>query len=107
MSLINCEINLILILSPNCVVSECSREITFAIRDTKLYVTFVTLSTQDNKNLLKSGFRRTICWNKYQPKISTERQNQHLHCLIEPSSKGVNRLFFFLSENDAQRTGHT
>ena len=42
----------------------------------------VTISTQDNANLLeelRSGFRRTIIWNKYQSKVSTERQNQYLH----------------------------
>ena len=42
---------------------------TFSITDTKLYGIVVTLSTQDNINLLeqlKSGFKRTINWNKYQ-----------------------------------------
>ena len=48
---------------------------TFSITDTKLYVPVVTLSTQDNVELreqLKSGFRRTTYWNKYQSKVSTE-----------------------------------
>ena len=38
----------------------------------------VTLSTQDNAKLLqqlKSGFKITINWNKYQPKVTIERQN--------------------------------
>ena len=42
---------------------------TFSITDTKLYVTVVTLSTHGNAKLLeqlKSGFKRTINWNKYQ-----------------------------------------
>ena len=42
---------------------------TFSITDAKLYVTLVTLSTQDNAKMiekLKSGFKRTIKWNKYQ-----------------------------------------
>ena len=42
---------------------------TFSITDTKLYVPVATLSTQDNAKLLeqlKSGFKRTINWNKYQ-----------------------------------------
>ena len=41
--------------------------------DTKLYVPVVILSTQDDAKLfeeLKSGFKRTINWNKYQSKIS-------------------------------------
>ena len=32
---------------------------------------------------LKSGFKRTINWNKYQSKKSTERQNQYLYYLID------------------------
>ena len=41
----------------------------FTINETKLYVPVVTLSTQDNGKLLqqlKSGFKRTINWNKYE-----------------------------------------
>ena len=48
---------------------------TFSITDSKLYVPVVTLSTQDNAELreqLKSGFRRTTNWIKYQSKVSTE-----------------------------------
>ena len=44
MSLINCEINLILTSSKNCVIaSNTAQETTFAITDTKLYVPVVTL----------------------------------------------------------------
>ena len=71
---------------------------TFSMTDTKLYVPFVTLSTQDNARLLeqlKSGFKRTINWNKYQAKVSTERVNQCLDYLIDPSFQAVNRLFCF------------
>ena len=53
---------------------------TFSINDTKLYVPVVTLSTQDNAKLLeqlKSVFKRTINWNKYQSRILTERKNQY------------------------------
>ena len=41
----------------------------FAIRDTKLYVPAVFLSTPNNTKLLqetKSDFKGTIKWNKYQ-----------------------------------------
>ena len=53
---------------------------TFSINDTKLYVPVVTLSTQDNAKLLeqlKSVFKRTVNWNKYQSRILTERKNQY------------------------------
>ena len=60
MPLINCEVNLILIWSSNCVISNSTGAETFAKTSTKLYVPVVTLSTQDNVKLLqqfkKSGF---------------------------------------------------
>ena len=69
MPLINCEVNLILTWSKDCVITNSTGAGKFAITETKLYVPVVTLSTQDNAKLLqqlKSGFRRTINWNKYQ-----------------------------------------
>ena len=58
----------------------------FTITDTKLYVPVVTSSTQDNAELLeqlKSGFKKTINWNKYQSKTTTQAQKQYLDYLIE------------------------
>ena len=69
MPLINCEVSLFSTWSPICVITNSTGEGKFAITDTKLYVSVVTLSTQDNAKLLqqlKSGHRRTINWNKYQ-----------------------------------------
>ena len=80
---------------------------TFAITDTKLYVSFVTLSTQKNVNLidqLKSGFKRTIKWNKHQSKVSIQTQNQYLNYLIDPNFQGVNRLFVLSFVNNARWT---
>ena len=51
MQLINWEINLILSLSENCVISSAAGETKFKIADTKLYVPIVTLSIQDNAKL--------------------------------------------------------
>ena len=50
---INCEINIILTWSGKCVLSNDTKATTFAITDTKVYVPVVTLSTQDNANLLE------------------------------------------------------
>ena len=66
MPLINCEINLILTWSTNCVIvstNVANQNATFEITDTKLYVPVVTSSTQDNSKLLqqlKSGLKRVI-----------------------------------------------
>ena len=72
MRLINCEVNLILTWSSTCVISSATGETKFKITDTKLYVPVVP--TQDNAKLLqqlKSGFKRTINWNKYQSNLKT------------------------------------
>ena len=82
MPLINCEISLILTWSNRCFMIDNSSDDqvpTFRITDTKLYVPVVTLSIQDNAKLLeqlKSGFKRTINWNKHEPKVTVEQQNQ-------------------------------
>ena len=69
MPLINCEVSLILTWWSTCVITSSSTgEGRFTITDTKVYVPVVTLSTQHNVKLLqqlKSGFKRTINWNKY------------------------------------------
>ena len=75
MTLTNCQINRILTWSKTCIISSVTGKTQFAITDTKLYVPAVTLSTQDNAKLLKQlkySFKRSINWNKYQSKDSTE-----------------------------------
>ena len=94
--LINCEINLILTWSEDCVISFATGATKFETTDTKLYVPVVTLSTQDNEKLLeqlKPGFKRTINWNKYQPNVWPEGQNKYLDLLNDPSFQEVNRPF--------------
>ena len=108
--LINCVVNLILTWSADCIIvssNDANQNATFAITDTKLYVTVVTLSTQDNAKLLqqlKSGFKRVINWNKYLSKPELLAQNPNLNHLVEPSFQRVNRLFVLAFENDDQRT---
>ena len=71
-------------------------ELEFKITDTKLYVPVVTLSKENDKNFLeqlKSGFKRTIKWNKYRSQMTIQNQNNHLNYLIDPTFTNVNRLF--------------
>ena len=73
MPLINCEIKLMLTWSANWVIYIVDGQTTFAKTDANLYIAIVTLSTQDNSTLLeqlKSGFKRTINWNKHLSKVS-------------------------------------
>ena len=110
--LINCEVELILNWSENCVIIDtyAANEVpVFAMTETNIYVPVVTLSTQDNAKLLpqlKSGFKRTISRNKYLAKPELLAQNPNLNHLIEPSFQGVNRLFVLALEDDAQRTSN-
>ena len=55
MSLINCEVNLILTWSESCVISSATEKTKFPITDTKFYVPIVTLSTQDNVKFCNKG----------------------------------------------------
>ena len=108
MPLINCEVSLILTWSKDCVISSAAGETKFKTTNTKLYVPVVTLSTQDNVKLLqqlKSGFGRTINWNKYHSNPKTYAQSRHLNHLVDPSFQGVNRLLSF--ENEDDRTLHS
>ena len=109
MPLINCEVNLILTWSSNCVLIATAiqnQAATFEITDTKLYVPVVTLSTQENTKFfqqLKPGFKRIFNWNKYLSKPELLAQNPNLNHLVEPSFQGVNRLFVLAFENDDDR----
>ena len=68
----------------------------FEITNTELYVPVVTLSKENEIKLLqqlKSGFRRTIKWNKYRSQMSIQNNNNNLNYLIDPTFTNVNRLF--------------
>ena len=69
---------------------------TFQITDTKLYVPVVTLSKENDIKLLeklKSGFKRTIKWNKYRSQMTIQNNNNNLNYLTDPTFANVNRLF--------------
>ena len=125
MPLINCEINLILTWSENCVLTDIITQAanpnadpaipainaptnaTFKIRDTKLYLLVVTLSTEDDNTFLeqlKSGFKRIIKWNKYKSEVTSQRtKTNNLNYLIDPTFNKVNRLFALSFENEDGR----
>ena len=93
MPLITCEINLILTWSSTFIITDTTGVGTFAITDTKV---IDILSTQDNAKLLqklKSGFKRTLNWSKYQSKVSIEGENKFVDYFFNPSFQEVNRLF--------------
>ena len=94
--LINCEVELILTWSKNCVLADMTVRaaqggnpaivartgLKFKITDTKLYVPVVTLSKENDIKLLeqlKSGFKKTIKWNKYKSQMTVQPQNNNLN----------------------------
>ena len=68
----------------------------FRIKDTNLYVPVVTLSKENDTKLLeqlKSGFKRTIKWNKYKSQMTIQPKNSNINYLIDPTFTNANRLF--------------
>ena len=108
MSLNNCEVELIMTWSADCVIistNVANQNPTFTITETNLSVSVVTLSTQDNAKLLpqlKSTLKRTIS-QKYLAKPELLPQNPNINRLIEASFEVVNRLSILAFEYDAQR----
>ena len=110
MHLINCEINIILTWSENCVIvytDVTNQGATFATIKATLYVPVATLSAENNAKLLqqlKPGFKRTINWNKYLLKSELLAINPNLNHLVERSFQGGNTLSALAFEEDTQRT---
>ena len=80
---------------------------TFQITDAKLYVPVVSSSTENDKKLLKqlrTGFKRTIKWNKYRSEMTNQTKNNNLNYLIDPTFTKVNMLFVLSFENEYDRT---
>ena len=72
-----------------------------------MYVPVVTLLAEnDNKLLkqLKTGFKRTIKWNKYRSEMSNKTKITDLNYLIDPTFTNVNRLLVLSFENETDRT---
>ena len=97
--LINCEVSLILTWSKECVITSMEIKVitntrrdtsptnaTFEIKDTKLYVPVITLSTEIDKTFLeklRAGLKRTIKWNKYRSEMTNQTKTNNLNYLID------------------------
>ena len=84
----NCEIELDLSWTKDCVLIENHNSITgatFQVSNGKLYVPVITLCINDNYRFLeniKQGFRRTISWKKYRSEGTTQTKNDDLDYMI-------------------------
>ena len=103
--LINCELQLDLPWTKDCVLIEHHIKVAganFLINSTKLYVPVITFSINDNIKFLESikpGFKRTISCNKYRPEITTQAKRNKLDYLIHPTFRNINRLFVLSFKN--------
>ena len=75
---------------------------TLQIIETKLNVPVVTFSKENNIKLLeklKSGFKRTIKWNKYRSRMAIQNNNNNLNYLTDPTLQMLkDYLFYHLKE---------
>ena len=72
-----------------------------------MYVPVVTLSKENDIKLLeqlKSGFKRTIKWNKYRSQMTIQPKNNNFNYLIDSTFMNINRLFvlFFPRNNNTE-----
>ena len=68
------------------------------------------LSKENNIKLLeqlKSGFKKTIKWNKYRSQMAIQPQNNNLNYLIDPTFTNVNRLFVLPFQKVARENNTT
>ena len=98
MPLINCKIKLNLTWKKECVLSTDAGDAVFIINDTKMYISVVTLSKEDNKDFIEQqnkGFQRSIYWIEYKTKEINENADANVfkYINLDPSFQGVNRLF--------------
>ena len=106
--IINCDLELILTWSKKLCFSwydsRCSCWSSYwAPSDAKFKITYKIICSccyfikkkNDIKLLekLKSGFKKTIKWNKYRSQMTIQPQNNNLNYLIDPTFTNVNRLF--------------
>ena len=69
---------------------------TFQLTDTKLNVSVVTLSAEDDNKLLeqlKTKCKITIKWNKYRSEMNKHSKTNNWNYLIDATFNKVNRLF--------------
>ena len=124
MPLINYEVNLNLTWSEDCVKADTAMQaaqgnnpeirapadVTFAVTTARLYVPVATLSTLDNTKLLqqlKTGFKRTINWNKYSCERTNQANSSNLIYLICRIFHKFNRLFVLYFENKDDKTSYS
>ena len=74
----------------------------FKIKDTKLYVSVVTLLVRDSQRLskrLSKDFERSVYWKEYKTKSEDKNTANEFRYFLESNFVGVNRLFVLVYSN--------
>ena len=111
MWLINCKVELKLTWTKYCVSSVAGADDVdsnvddnvngkniFTIKDTKLYVPVVALTTRDNQKLsnrFSKGVERSVYWNEYKT-IDYKNTTNEFRYFLKSNFVGVSRLFYFI-----------
>ena len=108
--LINTKLYIELNSTKHFVISTVDTATTIQITKTELYVSVVTLNTENNNKLTKllsEGFKRSVIWNEYKRKIQTittvaaEGGNTNTRRIeLDTSFQGVCRLFVMDFDNN-------
>ena len=84
----------------------------FAIKDPKVHVPIVTLSTKDSENLteqLNEAFKRPVYWNSYETKpAKVIQKGKNIYELLNTSFQGVKKLFmlaYFIADGGNHEAG--
>ena len=83
--------------------------VNFTIKDTKLYVPFLTLSAKNNQKLskfLRKGFERSVYWNEYEGKCENKDTKNEYRYFLQSSFLEVNWLLVLVylnRDNDIKR----
>ena len=97
MPFISCKIRLELNWIKDCILSSAGNSAKFKIKDAKLHVPIITLSTKDNVNLTKqlsNGFKKSVYRNSYQTNpAKVMNKGTNIYELLSASFQDVRRLF--------------
>ena len=80
--------------------------IIFTIKDTKLYVSVVTLSASDNQKLsklLSKGFEISVCWNDYKTKSENKAKTKEYRQIVCIRVNRISVLVYLNRDNDLKR----
>ena len=68
---------------------------------------FLSTKDEDDNNFLeqlKSGFKRTVKWNKCRSEMTNQTKANNLNYLVDPTFDKGSRLFVLSFENEEDRT---